>query len=53
MFNLNVFYRFFGIKLELVNIHKYANQFICIFELYTNGQCCSFNLIPNLMVYDE
>ena len=53
MFDLNVFYRFLAIKLELVNIHKYANQLICIFELYTNGQCCGFNLIPNLMFYDD
>ena len=53
MFNLIVLYRFLAIKLELVNIHKYANQLICIFELYTNRQCCSFNLIPNLMFYDD
>ena len=46
MFNLNVFYRFLAIKLELVNIHTYANQLICIFELYAKGQCCSFNMIP-------
>ena len=32
MFNLNIFYRFFAIKLKLVNINKYANQLICIFE---------------------
>ena len=44
---------FLTIKLELVNIHKYANQLICLFELYTNGQCCSFNLIPTLMFYDD
>ena len=53
MFNLNVFYRFLAIKLELVNIHKYANQLICAFEFYTKGQCCSFNLIPNLLLYDD
>ena len=53
MFNINEFYRFLAIKLELVNIYKYANQLICIFELYTNGQCCSFNLIPILMLYDD
>ena len=53
MFNLNVFYPFLAIKLELVSILKYANQLICIFELYTNGQCYSFNLIQNLMFYDE
>ena len=45
------FYRFLAIKLERVDIHKYANQLVCIFELYTNGQCCSFNLIPNLRLY--
>ena len=53
MFNLNVFYQFLAMKLELANIHTYANQFICIFEIYTNGQYCSFNLIPNLMFYDN
>ena len=53
MFNLNLFYRFYAIKLELVNIHKYANQLICIFELYTNRQSCSFNLILNLKFYDD
>ena len=53
MFNLNVFYWFLVIKLELVNIHKYTNQLICIFEFYTNEQCCSFNLIPNLMFNDD
>ena len=53
MFNLNVFYRLFGHKLELDNIHKYSNQLICIFGLYTNGRCCSFNLIPNWMFYDD
>ena len=53
MLNLNVFYRFLAIKSELVNIHKHANQLICIFELYTNGQFCTFNLIPNLMFYDD
>ena len=36
MFNLNAFYRFLAMKLELVNIHRYANQLICIFGLYTN-----------------
>ena len=29
---------YLAIKLELVNIYKYANQLICIFELHTNGQ---------------
>ena len=38
MFNLNKFYRFSAQKIELVNIHKYANQLICIFEFYTKGQ---------------
>ena len=38
MFNLNIFYRFLAQKLELVKIHKYANQLICIFELHTKGQ---------------
>ena len=32
MLNLNVFYRFLAIKLELFNIHEYANQLICIFN---------------------
>ena len=31
MFNLNVFTDFLAIKLELVNIRKYANHLICIF----------------------
>ena len=53
MFNFMYFTDFLAIKLELVNIHKYANQLICIFELYTNGQCCSFNLIPIMMLYDD
>ena len=53
MFNLNVFYDYLAIKLELVNIHKYANQLICIFEFYSNRQCCRFNLIPYLMFYDD
>ena len=53
MFNLDVFNQLFSVKLELVNIHKYANQLFCIFELYTNEQCCSFNLIPNLMFYNN
>ena len=53
MFNLKVFYQFLAIKLELVNIYKYANQLICIFELSTNGQCWCFNLILNLMFYDD
>ena len=53
MFNLNVFYRLLAIKLELVNNHKYSNQLICIFELYTNRQCCSFYLMPSLMFYDN
>ena len=53
MFNLMYFTDFLAIKLELVNIHDYANQLICIFELYDNGQCCSFNLIRNLMFYDD
>ena len=53
MFNLNVFNQFLAINLELVNIYKYANQLICILELNTNGQCCSFHLIPNLMFYDD
>ena len=38
MINLNIFYPFLAQKLELVNIHKYANQLICIFEFYTKGQ---------------
>ena len=33
MFNLKVFYRFLAKKLDIVNIHKYANQFICIIDL--------------------
>ena len=45
------------ITFDNVNIHKYANQLICIliciFELYTRGQCRSFNLIPNLMFYND
>ena len=53
MFNLNVFNLFLAIKLERVNIHEYANQLICTFERYTNRQCCSFNLIPNLMFYED
>ena len=53
MFSLNVFYRFLAIKLELLNIHKYENHLICIFELYTNGQCCSYNLMLTLMFYDD
>ena len=36
--NLNTFYRVLAKKLELVNIHKNANQLICIFEFYTKGQ---------------
>ena len=44
---------FLAIKLELDKIHKYANQLLCISELYTNGQCCSFNLIPKLMFYED
>ena len=54
MFNLKrVLPMFLAIKLELVNIHQYANQLICIYELNTNRQCCSFNLIPNLMFYND
>ena len=38
MLNLNIITDFLAKNLELVNIHKYANQFICIFEFYTKGQ---------------
>ena len=38
MFILDTFYRFLAQKLELVKIHKYGNQLICIFELHTKGQ---------------
>ena len=52
MFNLNIFTDFLP-KIDLVNTHKYANQLICIFEFYTKGQCLSFNLVRNLMFYNE
>ena len=38
MFNQNIFYQFLAKKLELINIHKYAKQIICIFDFYTKGQ---------------
>ena len=53
MLNINVFTDFLAIKLKLVNIHKYANQLICIFDFYTKEQWCSFNLIPKLLLYDD
>ena len=53
MFNFTIFLPIFGQKIELANIHKYANQLICIFEFYAKGQWFNFNLIPNLLFYDE
>ena len=50
MLNLDIDYRFFAIKLKP---NKYANQLICIFEFYTKGQCCGFNLIPNVLFYND
>ena len=53
MFNLNILQIYFFQKIEPVNILKYANRLICIFEFYTKGQKLSFNLIPNLLFYHE
>ena len=53
MVDFNNFIDYWQTKKTFINIHKYANQLICILEFYTIRQCFSFNLIPSLLFYSE
>ena len=43
----------FGNKIRPFNIHKYANEVICIFELHWKEQSLCLILVSILMFYDE
>ena len=44
---------FFCNKIRPFYIHKYANEVICIFELFWKEQSLCFILVSILMFYDE
>ena len=44
---------FFGKKIRPFNIHKYANEVICIFDLYWKEQTLRFILVSIPIFYDE
>ena len=46
-------FQVFGNTIRLSNIHKYANEEICIFELHWKEQSFRFILVSILMLYDE
>ena len=48
-----LFFQVFGNKTRPFNIHKYANEVICIFELHWKEQSLRFILVSILMFYDE
>ena len=47
------FFFFFCNKIRHFDIHKYANEIICIFELHWKEQSLRFILVSILMFYDE
>ena len=47
------FFHFFCNKIRPFNIHKYANEVICISELHLKEQSLRFMLVSILMFYDE
>ena len=46
-------FQVFGNKIRPFNIHKYANEVICIFERHWKEQLLRFILVSILMFYDE
>ena len=48
-----IFFKFFWQQNKTFNIHKYANEVICIFELHWKEQSLRFILVSTLMFYDE
>ena len=51
--NFFFFFQIFGNKIRPFNIHKYANEVICIFELHLKEQSLRFILVSVLMFYDK
>ena len=48
-----LFFQGFGNKIRTFNIHKYANEVICKFELHWKEQSLRFILVSILMFYNE
>ena len=44
---------FLAKKIRPFNIHKYANEVICIFDLHWKEQTLRFILVSILLFYDE
>ena len=38
------------IQINVINIHNYANELICIFEYLTKAECIALNLVHILLL---